>query len=187
MCRAFIWSTFYLKAKFKMICSLMKVLIFCQQSRSKSRFIFFLPLFIAPPPLCTSIHVLSHFSHVWLFATCWTVALQAPLSMGFSRPEYWSGFSFPSPGNLPNPGIRSTFLMSHCIGRQVLYPCCHLGGPSASTVYTNSWHFSAHFPSVFYNFSLRLNTLLLINYCSLLIDLTFRFFFTSQSFLQVGS
>ena len=41
-------------------------------------------------------------SWVWLFATPWTVALQAPLSMGFSRQEYWSGLPFPPPGDLPN-------------------------------------------------------------------------------------
>ena len=46
-------------------------------------------------------------SCVWLFETSWTVAHLAPLSMGFSRQEYWSGLSFPSPGNLPNPGIKS--------------------------------------------------------------------------------
>ena len=45
-------------------------------------------------------------SRVRLFATPWTVAHQAPLSMGFSRQEYWSGLPFPSPGNLPNPGIK---------------------------------------------------------------------------------
>ena len=44
-------------------------------------------------------------SRVRLFVTPWTVALQAPLSMGFSRQEYWSGLPFPSPGDLPNPGI----------------------------------------------------------------------------------
>ena len=43
-------------------------------------------------------------SRVQLFATSWTVAHQAPLSMGFSRQEYWSGLPFPFPGNLPNPG-----------------------------------------------------------------------------------
>ena len=41
-----------------------------------------------------------------LLATLWTVAYQAPLSIGFSRQEYWSGVSFPSPGDLPNPGIK---------------------------------------------------------------------------------
>ena len=45
-------------------------------------------------------------SHVWLFATPWIVACQAPLSMGLSRQEYWSGLPFPSPRDLPNPGIK---------------------------------------------------------------------------------
>ena len=45
-------------------------------------------------------------SCVRLFATPWTVAYQAPLSMGFSRQEYWSGLPFPSPGDLPDPGIE---------------------------------------------------------------------------------
>ena len=51
-------------------------------------------------------------SHVRLFATPWTVAHQAPLSMEFSRQEYWSGLSFAFPGNLPNPGIKPTSLAS---------------------------------------------------------------------------
>ena len=45
-------------------------------------------------------------SRVQLFVTQWTVAHQAPLSMGFSRQEYWSGLPFPSPGDLLNPGIE---------------------------------------------------------------------------------
>ena len=45
-------------------------------------------------------------SHVWLFATPWTVVYQAPLSMLFSRQEYWSGLPFPSPRDLPDPGIK---------------------------------------------------------------------------------
>ena len=44
--------------------------------------------------------------HVQLFARPWTVAYQAPPSMGFSRQEYWSGVPFSSPGDLPNPGIE---------------------------------------------------------------------------------
>ena len=44
--------------------------------------------------------------HVWLFVTPETVAHQAPLAMGFSRQEYWSGFPFPSPGDLSYPGIE---------------------------------------------------------------------------------
>ena len=45
-------------------------------------------------------------SCVRLFATPWTVAYQAPPFMGFSRQEYWSGLPFPSPGDLPDPGIK---------------------------------------------------------------------------------
>ena len=45
-------------------------------------------------------------SCVRLLATPWTVAYQAPLSLGFSRQEYWSGLPFPSPGDLPDPGIE---------------------------------------------------------------------------------
>ena len=45
-------------------------------------------------------------SPVGVFATPWTVAYQAPPFMGFSRQEYWSGVPFPSPGDLPNPGIK---------------------------------------------------------------------------------
>ena len=45
-------------------------------------------------------------SWLWFFVTPWTVAHQLPLSVGFSRQEYWSGKSFPSPGDLPNPGIE---------------------------------------------------------------------------------
>ena len=62
--------------------------------------------------------VLSHFSHVQLFAMLWTIARQAPLSMGFSRQEYWSGLPFPPPEDLPDLGIDLP-LMSPV--RQVLY------------------------------------------------------------------
>ena len=56
-------------------------------------------------------HMLSYLSCVQLFAASWTVICQAPLSMGFSRQEYWSGLPFPSPGDLPNPGIEPTSRM----------------------------------------------------------------------------
>ena len=56
--------------------------------------------------------VLSPFSRVQLFVTLWTIACQAPLSMGFSMQDYWSGLPFPTPGNLPNPRIESTSLVS---------------------------------------------------------------------------
>ena len=52
------------------------------------------------------------YSCIRLFETQWTVAHQALLSMGFSRQKYWSGLQFPTPGDLPNPGIKSASLMS---------------------------------------------------------------------------
>ena len=51
-------------------------------------------------------YLLSCFSHAQLFVTLWTIAHQAPLSKGFSRQGHWSGLSFPSAGDLPNPGIK---------------------------------------------------------------------------------
>ena len=56
--------------------------------------------------------MLSSFSPVWLFVTPKTVAHQAPLSMGCSWQEYWSGLPCPPPGDLPNPGIETASLMS---------------------------------------------------------------------------
>ena len=52
--------------------------------------------------------VLNHFRCVQLFATIWTIACQALLSVRFSRQEYWNGLPFPSPGDLPSPGIEPT-------------------------------------------------------------------------------
>ena len=65
--------------------------------------------------------MLSHFSRVQLFATLWTVACWAPLSMGFHRQEDWSELPCPPPGHLSNPGIKQVSLLSPCIGRWVLY------------------------------------------------------------------
>ena len=58
------------------------------------------------------VHILSRFSRVPLFATLWTVAHQAPLSMGFSRQEYWSELPCSPPGDIPDLGIEPTSLMS---------------------------------------------------------------------------
>ena len=75
-------------------------------------------------------------SHVQLFATSWTVAYWAPLSMGFSRQEYWSRLPFPSPGDLPNPGIEPG--LPHW--KQMLYPLNHQGshdyGPTFTSVFS---------------------------------------------------
>ena len=56
--------------------------------------------------MCVSMFKVKSLSRVQLLVTSWTVAHQATLSMGFSRQEYWSGLPFPSPGDLPDPGIE---------------------------------------------------------------------------------
>ena len=53
-----------------------------------------------------SLQKVKSLSRVRLFVTPWTVAYQAPPSLGLSRQEYWSGLPFPSPGDIPNPGIE---------------------------------------------------------------------------------
>ena len=60
-------------------------------------------------------------SHVRLFVTPWTVAHQAPLSMGFSRQEYWNGLPFPTPWALPDPEIEPMSLLSPALSRWILY------------------------------------------------------------------
>ena len=64
-------------------------------------------------PACVRACMLSHFSHVQLFETLWTVARQAHLSMRFSRQEYWSGLPCAPPGNLSDSGIETVSLMSN--------------------------------------------------------------------------
>ena len=68
------------------------------------------------------IHVLSCLSGVRLLATPWTVVCQASQSMGFSRQEYWSGLPFPSPGDLPDPGIESVSLGSPAVSLPLVPP-----------------------------------------------------------------
>ena len=74
----------------------------------KSMFILKLELYLAFVAVCV-------LSPVWVFATPWTVAHQAPLSMGFHRQEYWSGLPFPSPKDLPDQGIKLISPVSHAL------------------------------------------------------------------------
>ena len=59
-----------------------------------------------------AVYVLSHCSRAQLFETTWTIALQTPRSVGFSRQEYWSVYIFPPPGDLPDSGIKLESLTS---------------------------------------------------------------------------
>ena len=85
---------------------------------------------------------LSHCSCVWLFVTPWTVARQAPLSIGFSRQEYWSGLPCPPPGNLPGPGIEPVPLMSPALAGEFF---------TTSTTWEAlaTWYTSSVYPSPF--------------------------------------
>ena len=58
-------------------------------------------------------------SCIQLFATLWTIACQAPRSMGFSRRRYWSGLPCPPPGHLPDPGIKPTSLKSPALAGEL--------------------------------------------------------------------
>ena len=80
------------------------------------------------------VHVLSYFSHVWLFVTPQTVAHQAPLSMEFSKQEYWSGFPCPPPGDLPDPGIEPESLTSPALASGFFTPSAIREAPNQLTV-----------------------------------------------------
>ena len=90
-------------------------------------------------PCCSGVP--SHFSHVRLFVTPWTASCQAPLSVGFSRQEYWSRLPCPSPGDLSNPGIEPESLMSPALAGRFFtasatwiahLPCC----PSLNSLFS---------------------------------------------------
>ena len=66
-------------------------------------------------------HMLSHFSHVPFCVTLWTVAHQVPLSMGFSRQEYWNGLLCPPPGVLPDLGIKPIYLPTPALASGFFY------------------------------------------------------------------
>ena len=74
--------------------------------------------------------VLSHFNHVWLLMTLWTVNCWAPLSMGFSRQQYWSGFPCPLPGDPPKSGIKPTAPEQQADSLSL----SHRGSPTASKI-----------------------------------------------------
>ena len=85
--------------------------------------------------------VLSHFSGVQFFETLWIVAHQAPLSMGFSRQEYWRGWLCPPPGDLPDPGTEPTSPLAPVLQADSL-PLRHQANPNkdcSSLNLSHSW------------------------------------------------
>ena len=87
----------------------------------------------AVPLLLIAMLLLSRFSRILLFATPWTGAHQAPLSMKFSRQEQWSGLPFPSSGDLPTQR-GSLRLLPPCVGRQALHHQSRLVSVTFTTV-----------------------------------------------------
>ena len=100
-------------------------------------------------------------SRVQLFETLWTVARQAPPSMGFSRQEYWSGLRFPSPGDLPNPQIkpRSPTLQADSLPSE---PSGTMGTVTSYYLISDAIIFpkSSHFDTIYYMFSIINTTLI---------------------------
>ena len=99
--------------------SLLKVSLLCQSSSFEAHEQLLSPCcpvfslyshFLSGLATLTSVvvYLLSQVHHVWLFGTPWPVAHQAPLFMEFPKQEYWHGLSFPSPGDLPDPGMEPT-------------------------------------------------------------------------------
>ena len=87
----------------------------------------------------TSMHacMLSCFRGVPLFSTLWTVSHQTPLSMRFSRQEYWSGLPCHSPGNLSNPGIEPVFLMSPALAAKFFTISTTWEAPEVHSLFKN--------------------------------------------------
>ena len=92
--------------------------------------------------------IVKSLSRVRLFATSWTVAYQAPLSVGFSRQECWSGLPFPSPGDLPDPGIEpgSPALQADALPSEPPMGVANLisGASAFSKSSLHIWKFSIH-------------------------------------------
>ena len=90
------------------------------------------PSQLAHSQLCVCVCVLRGFSCIRLFVTPWTAAHQAPLSMGFSRQEYWRGLPCPPPGDLPNPGIELESPVSPALAGE-FFTAEPLGNPKVCT------------------------------------------------------
>ena len=88
--------------------------------------------------LSTGMPVCCLISCVQLFATTWTVFCQAPLSTGFSKQAYWNGLLFPFPGDLPDPGIEPTCLVSPALAAGFFTPSSTWGTPSTGIQQTKA-------------------------------------------------
>ena len=99
--------------------------------------------------------MLSCFSYVWLFATSWTEACQASLSMEFFWQGYYNRLLFPTPGDLPNPGIKPVSLQSSPSAGDSL-PLCHLGTLKGLKYFPFEWWNNSSLWSFYLHFSFSL-------------------------------
>ena len=117
------------------------------------------------PPLISPyifVVVAQSLSRVQLFVSPWTIIRQAPLSMGFPRQEYWSGLPFPTPGDCPNPGIKSAspalagrFFTTKPPGKPLLLPSHNLPPLETQSLFPLSSHFSENVPFITFYFILE--------------------------------
>ena len=89
-------------------------------------------------------HACFRFSHVQLFVTLWTMACQAPLSMGFSRQEYCSGLLWPPLGDLPDPGVKPKSLMFPALADRLFTSGATWEAPVSGIQQGNSVYTSMH-------------------------------------------
>ena len=105
-----IWGSLDLRCATITLLFYLFVTVTCLFLSLKHMYIVFFYIFLTSQKegvcVCVCVCVCYLLSHVWLFVTPWTITRQDPLSMGFSRQEYWSRLPFPSPGDLPDPGIK---------------------------------------------------------------------------------
>ena len=116
--------------------------VFCPSLKSHFKFFLKILFWQAKPtsnPLL-QLCVLRHFSRVWLFVTLWTTAHQAPLSMGFSRQEYWSGLPCSPPGDIPDPRIKPMFLRSPALAGRIFTTSATREAPKDWQSKAICWH-----------------------------------------------
>ena len=135
--------------------------------------------------------MISRFSHVQLFGTQWIVVRQVPMSMGFSRQEYWSGLPCPPPGDLPNPGIKLVSLTSHLWHQQDSLPSEPHGKPGDNSMDmpAKHTHMCVHTcVCVFvHTYTFSLPSVQIISYCThfLCLPNSFSLVFFFRNFLDI--
>ena len=115
------WPTSLFRCLVILICMSLQMSVWAPPPEFIGYSVIFSPPCDVSESLSRFLYLLGHFSCAWLSATLWTIVCQAPLSMGFSRQEYWNGLPCPPPGESSWPRDWTHISYVSCIGRQVLY------------------------------------------------------------------